>query len=48
VALKIRTSDGEKLKLLLMRAEGPLGKLSGGDSQRQGLEALGAWFAERA
>jgi hypothetical protein len=48
VALKIRTAEGEKLKLLLMRAEGPLGGLGGGETQRRGVEALGAWFAECA
>ncbi len=45
VALRIRTTDGEKLKLMMMRAEGPLGDLGGGETQRQGLEALGRWFA---
>ena len=45
VTLKLRTSDGEKLKLMLMRGTGPLGGLGGGETQRQGVEALGAWFA---
>ena len=45
VTVKLRTSDGEKLKLMLMRGTGPLGGLGGGETQRQGLEALGAWFA---
>jgi hypothetical protein len=45
VALKIRTADGEKLKLLMMRAEGPLQSLGGGEAQRQGVQALGEWFA---
>jgi hypothetical protein len=45
VALKLRTTDGEKLKLTLMRGTGPLGKLGGGEYQRQGVEALGEWFA---
>lgn len=45
VTLKLRTGDGEKLKLTMMRGgSGPLGGLGGGESQRQGLEALGAWF----
>jgi hypothetical protein len=44
VALKIRTTDGEKLKLMLMRGEGPLG---GGEAQREGARALGAWFGNR-
>jgi hypothetical protein len=45
VRLEIRTTDGEKLKLMLMRGEGRmLGKLGGGEAQRQGLEALAEWF----
>jgi hypothetical protein len=44
VTLKLRTTDGEKLKLMLMRGTGPLG---GGETQRQGVEALGTWFAQR-
>jgi hypothetical protein len=47
VTLKLRTTDGEKLKLMLMRGTGPLGGLGGGESQRGGVEALAAWFAER-
>ena len=44
--LEIRTTDGEKLKLMLMRGEGRvLGGLGGGESQRQGLEALAEWFS---
>jgi hypothetical protein len=46
VRLQIRTTDGEKLKLMLMRGEGKLlGKLGGGEVQRQGLEALAEWFS---
>lgn len=45
VALKIRTSDGEKLKLMMMRGEGALGGLSGGETQRQGVQAIGEWFS---
>jgi hypothetical protein len=44
VALKLRTVDGERLKLLLMRGEGPLGRLGGGEDQLQGVRALGEWF----
>ncbi len=44
VRLKLRTTTGEKLNLMLMRGEGlGFGKLGGGESQRQGLEALGRW-----
>jgi hypothetical protein len=47
ITLKLRTGDGEKLKLTMMRGgSGPLGGLGGGEAQRQGLEALGAWFSE--
>jgi hypothetical protein len=45
VRLRIETTGGEKLKLMLMRGEGKLlGKLGGGEGQRQGLEALAEWF----
>jgi hypothetical protein len=45
VRLQIKTTEGEKLKLMLMRGEGRLlGKLGGGEVQREGLEALGRWF----
>ena len=45
VRLEVRTTDGGKLKLMLMRGEGKLlAKLGGGEAQRQGLEALGTWF----
>ena len=49
VKLEIRTKDGEKLKLMLMRGEGALlGKLGGGEPQRLGLEALAEWFRSAA
>jgi hypothetical protein len=48
VTLKLRTAEGEKLKLMLMQGTGPLGGLGGGETQRQGVEALGAWFAAAA
>jgi hypothetical protein len=44
VRLELRLRDGERLKLMLMRGEGPLGGLGGGEAQRRGVEALGAWF----
>ena len=47
VTLKLRTTDGEKLKLMMMRGSGPLGGLGGGEDQRLGVEAMAAWFAER-
>ena len=48
ITLKLRTADGEKLKLTMMRGSGLLGGLGGGETQRQGLEALGAWFSAAA
>ena len=42
LTLKLRTQDGLKLKLMMMRAGGPLG---GGEAQAQGVAALGDWFA---
>jgi len=44
VTLKLKTTEGEKLKLMMMRGTGPLGRLGGGEVQRQGVEALAAWF----
>src|ERR671910_740753 len=44
VKLDLRMKDGEKLKLIMMRGEGALGKLGGGQSQREGIGALAAWF----
>jgi hypothetical protein len=45
VRLEIRTTGGEKLKLMLMRGErAVLGKLGGGEPQRLGLETLAEWF----
>jgi hypothetical protein len=47
VSLEIRTTDGEKLKLMMMRGEGRvLGRLGGGEGQRRGVEALAGWFRE--
>jgi hypothetical protein len=48
VTLRLKTTDGEKLKLMMMRGEGVLGRLGGGETQRQGIEALAGWFAANA
>lgn len=48
VTLKVRTTGGEKLKLTMMRGTGVFGKLGGGQTQSHGVNALAAWFAERA
>ena len=47
ITLQLRTTDGQKYKLNLMRGAGVLGKLGGGESQRKGIEALAAWFETR-
>jgi hypothetical protein len=46
VQLELRLVDGEKLRLMMMRAEGSPGMtwLAGGEGQRQGVQALGEWF----
>jgi hypothetical protein len=46
VTLRIETAAGEKLKLRMMRAEGPLQGLGGGKVQAEGVRALGEWCAE--
>jgi hypothetical protein len=43
-ALTIRTTDGEKLKLMMMKGTGLLGGLGGGQGQRDGLLALAEWM----
>jgi hypothetical protein len=47
VTLKLRTTDGEKLKLMMMRGTGPLGGLGGGEDQREGVQAMAEWFSAR-
>lgn len=45
VRLQIWMTDGEKQKLTMMYGEGKLlGGLGGGETQRQGREALAEWF----
>ena len=46
-ALKVRfeTTAGEKRTLTMMRGTGMFGKLGGGETQQQGIEALAAWLA---
>ena len=49
VKLTLRTTAGEKLRLMMMRADGGfMGKLGGGEGQRRGVEALGRWFGRAA
>lgn len=45
IDLTIKTIDGRKLKLSMMKGEGGLiGKLGGGEHQRNGVQALKAWL----
>lgn len=46
-ALTLHTADGEKTKLLMMKGTGLLGGLGGGDTQRDGVMALGDWMRRR-
>ena len=48
VTLKLRTTGGEKLKLVMMHGKGVFGRLGGGETQREGVEALAEWFARHA
>ena len=46
LTLELKIQGGEKLKLMLMQGGGGiLGSLGGGESQRQGVVALGQWLA---
>ena len=42
--LTVKTSDGQKLKLMMAKGGGPLGGLMGGETQEQGVRALNAWL----
>jgi hypothetical protein len=45
LTLRLETTDGEKYKLMFMKGgDGMLGQLGGGESQRQGVAALGDWM----
>jgi hypothetical protein len=48
VRLQLRTTEGAKLALTMMTAEGFLAGPAGGEFQRAGVDALGRWFAEHA
>lgn len=43
IALTLSTTDGEKLKLMMMQGTGLLGGLGGGQAQRDGVLALAEW-----
>ncbi len=42
--LILRTTGGDRLKLMMMDGTGVLGRLGGGETQRQGVEALADWL----
>ena len=49
VTLKLKTTSGQKRKLMMMRGgAGMMGKLGGGEAQAKGLEAVGDWLAANA
>jgi hypothetical protein len=49
VTLRLQTSDGQKLKLMISRGgEGTIGRMGGGQTQSEGVEALGHWFRRNA
>lgn len=45
VKLQIKTIDGQKLKFMLMRGTGPLGDFGGGETQRQGVDAVASFLS---
>jgi hypothetical protein len=47
VQLTLRTADGTVRKLKMMRGDGPLGGLGGGEGQREGILALAEWMRRR-
>jgi hypothetical protein len=48
IALTLRTTDGTKMKLMMMKGGGGLfGKLGGGEDQQRGILALIAWMQRR-
>lgn len=49
LTVRLRTSDGTKLTLDLMRGgDGLLGRLGGGEAQEEGVAALAEWMREAA
>ena len=46
IALTLRTTDGEKVKLMMMNGAGVLGGLGGGQAQRDGVLALADWLRD--
>ena len=48
IKLTVKTASGEKIKLMMAKGGGPLGKLMGGETQEQGVKALQAWLERNA
>ena len=44
----VKTTSGEKIKLMMAKGGGPLGGLMGGETQEQGVKALLAWLERNA
>ncbi len=44
LSITIKTTDGEKVKLMVGRGSGPLGGLMGGPTQKEGVDAVCAWL----
>lgn len=43
ITIRLRTTDGEKLKLRALTGSGLIGGLAGGEGQREGVGALAQW-----
>jgi hypothetical protein len=48
IRLTVKTASGQKLKLMMAKGGGPLGRLMGGETQEQGVKALQAWLERNA
>jgi hypothetical protein len=48
IKLTVKTASGEKLKLMMAKGGGMLGKLMGGETQEEGVKALQAWLKRNA
>src|SRR5688500_5796626 len=44
IKLTVKTTSGEKIKLMMAKGGGPLGGLMGGQTQQDGVKALLAWL----
>jgi hypothetical protein len=45
LTLKVKTTTGQKLKLMVAKGGGPLGGLAGGATQESGVRAVTEWLA---